>query len=91
MTEAAHTPGPWTADLGDHTRTSEIWAGEMLVADVHGHVTQGSHADTRLIAAAPELLASLADLLNDPAVIEAAQPLQIGRALLAIHGAIHGA
>lgn len=59
MTEAAHTPGPWTVELGDQTRTSEIWAGDMIVADVHGHVTNGSHADAHLIGAAPELLAEL--------------------------------
>ena len=65
MTEAAaHTPGPWTIELGDQTRTSEIWAGDMIVADVHGHVTRGSHADARLIAAAPELLEALQHIMR---------------------------
>lgn len=59
MTQAAHTPGPWTVEIGDQTRTSEIWAGDMIVADVHGHVTQGSHADAHLIAATPEMLSKL--------------------------------
>lgn len=56
MAETARTPGPWTVDLGDQELASEIWAGDMIVADVYGHVRQGSHADAYLLCAAPELL-----------------------------------
>lgn len=67
-----HTPGPWTAELGDQTRTSEVWAGDMIVADVHGHVTRGCHADARLIAAAPDHHAVALELDRLMLVIESA-------------------
>lgn len=52
-----HTQAPWLVDFGDDQRSSEIWAGEMIIADVHSHVTgTASHADATLIAAAPDLL-----------------------------------
>jgi len=59
MSDTKHTPGPWRADFGDDTRSSEIWShGGVVIADVHSHVLgTANHADARLIAEAPELLA----------------------------------
>lgn len=72
---AAHTPGPWTIDFGNHTRTTEIWSGEVIVADVHSHVISPelvSHADAQLIAAAPDLLQALKGVVRvaDRATVE---------------------
>lgn len=66
--QATHTPAPWSADLGDNTRSSEIWAGDVIVADIHTHVVgdpKGSHADAHLIAVAPELLKELITCRHD--------------------------
>ena len=74
MTDAKHTPGPWSVRTtrGKPVRYDGKWlvdgptglrsdvTGEKVgppVADVHL-----SHEDARLIAAAPELLATLEDM-----------------------------
>lgn len=67
MSEAEHTPGPWHADgsrvWGD---TAELQSGGTMlrhkIADAAYHAEGGfeeQHANARLIAAAPELLAAL--------------------------------
>jgi hypothetical protein len=70
-TPTTHTPGPWVLDRGAN--------GDMLVTSLHEspdddvcHVYGGNagdddraQADARLIAAAPELLAALLDVLPD--------------------------
>ena len=59
-----HTPGPWTADA-----RGLIWRVELKIADTCprglAHVAPKSErpANARLIAAAPDLLAALTDLL----------------------------
>lgn len=59
----SHTPGPWEA-----VPSGAICAGGTLIATAHCPVTgdrgQGREANSRLIAAAPDLLEALIDLLD---------------------------
>lgn len=54
-----HTDGPWRME------GRRIIVGEYLVADIHHHGTPVDDANGNLIAAAPELLAALKDLLAE--------------------------
>jgi hypothetical protein len=55
-----HTPGPWTASARGYK--SQVWSdGQMMTAEVLG---PNHAANARLMAAAPDLLAALAELLN---------------------------
>ena len=61
-----HTPGPWVAK-GEHERGDIAWvdAGLLCIAECPtGEDGQKMLANARLIAAAPELLAALEDMLN---------------------------
>ena len=73
--ETKHTPGPWTVDM---KYIGKMWTDSISVADADGghvaHLTRGyegdengdgcpSFANARLIAAAPDLLDALIDLL----------------------------
>jgi hypothetical protein len=56
-----HTPGPWVAQPGDNFITD---AREIVIAQMHRHhPDEQVDANARLIAAAPELLAALVELL----------------------------
>jgi len=60
-----HTPGPWRLSSGDET---EIFSGAKPVARAHcGGLTSvklpEAEANARLIAAAPELLAALVEMV----------------------------
>ena len=65
-----HTPGPWSAPLNDGNTTGIVWAKEPhggVVATVSAAVQNPpdraqASANARLIAAAPDLLASLREL-----------------------------
>ena len=62
---AAHTPGPWIR--GD--RLLDVCAGASVVATVacassHPATEEQAHANARLIAAAPDLLAALEGIIN---------------------------
>ena len=66
-----HTQGPWTARRDADARfTWSVWAGERPNHDVICHVNGGFEADVeaiaRLIAAAPDLLAALEKMVNQP-------------------------
>lgn len=53
-----HTPGPWTANHFSGTDAySDVWTPDGKLID--GESTYLSHADSNLIAAAPELLEAL--------------------------------
>ena len=76
MSEAKHTPGPWKAHATNLARSGQTeyeihWSedGECVAEIVHGA------PDAHLIAAAPEMLATLRKLEywldTDPEVIEA--------------------
>ena len=59
-----HTPGPWDYESGE-----DIWAEDRLICRMSLSHSERPHyratnADARLIAAAPDLLASLLRLLD---------------------------
>jgi hypothetical protein len=71
MSERKHTPGPWAVDYSDDGPL--IYTGELLIASVSGsteHIEvqgldeQTTEANASLIAAAPDLLAALEQLLD---------------------------
>jgi len=54
-----HTPGPWTATLGDEIIGAPVW---WLIEGADGVVCEALYAsndDARLIAAAPQMLRAL--------------------------------
>lgn len=62
---AAHTPGPWIRGA----RLLDVCAGASVVATVacassHPATEEQAHANARLIAAAPDLLAALETIAN---------------------------
>lgn len=69
-TEQKHTPGPWVVDgdviRGDQQRNGSISVASMLdVSYPYGRrAGESKHANARLIAAAPELLAALEGVLR---------------------------
>lgn len=78
MSEVKHTPGPWTintagsAKAGQSFKITEIYVyapntqdDTAICAEIINPVTQEpSEANARLIAAAPELLEALIDLVD---------------------------
>ena len=60
MTNTKHTPGPWQVG---HVDTQSVRADGLLVATTACQRKEWQ-ANTRLIAAAPELLAALEGLLS---------------------------
>lgn len=58
MSAAKHTPGPWAVDMTTVTATVRAADGKSVA-----RCYQGNH-DAALIAAAPELLGCLIDLLD---------------------------
>lgn len=63
--KAAHTPGPWNAVNNDAGTALEIWDDDgQMIANVQPQDPPAvEHANARLIAAAPDLLAALRDIL----------------------------
>jgi len=59
-----HTPGPWVVEKTDGYVVCELTAGWCVVATEADPNKYSPEADARLIAAAPELLAALEDLLD---------------------------
>ena len=64
-----HTPGPWSVEIDHHNNAPEYIRanadGEMYdLASVLCDETGNATANARLIAAAPELLACLLDVLD---------------------------
>lgn len=80
-----HTPGPWTVEPVTSPWNSPLIYAEAHVGPIaeirprldiaasHPMVVETRNANARLIAAAPDLLAALEALVNEP------QPLGIGR------------
>lgn len=67
MNTSKHTPGPWRVEERDRMGLLTIYApsSNIVVAEIEEHhvsVTD-SFADARLIAAAPELLAMLREIV----------------------------
>lgn len=69
MSEANHTPGPWKHEgQGDITGIEDngFGRGPVDVCSVYLRTVKGRHdANARLIAAAPDLLEALQELLRD--------------------------
>ena len=66
---AQHTPAPWSVEIDHHNNAPEFIRayadGEMYdLASVLCDETGNASANARLMAAAPDLLAALQDLLN---------------------------
>lgn len=65
---SAHTPGPWSVEIDHQTETPEFirayHKGEMFDIASLSDETEDIKANARLIAAAPDLLAALDDLLS---------------------------
>lgn len=57
-----HTPAPWFADIGRHDAL--ILSADDVIAGIDDTLTDWQH-NAKLIAAAPELLASLLWVLED--------------------------
>jgi len=59
-----HTPGPWIIDSDDGD-IIEVVSGDYFIADVHRLEPKDEwRANARLIAAAPELLEALEELVD---------------------------
>ena len=75
MSEAMHTPGPWSWDCDpvkgdpfDRVRYQVVAKGKTITKTYYSSYEGGptnAEADTRLIAAAPDLLEALQMLLDD--------------------------
>ena len=61
-----HTPGPWRLDEGQSSRVYLIDGKDGAVGELVFAETRNP-ADARLIAAAPELLEALQELMDDDA------------------------
>ena len=61
---AKHTPGPWRADIGRHGEAHHVCVRGEVVASVK-EGTLEALADAHLIAAAPDLLAALENLIGE--------------------------
>lgn len=62
---AKHTPGPWVFDTSNDGESVKASNGNYIIEDVyHADYVSGSTADRRLIAAAPELLEALQDMVD---------------------------
>lgn len=77
--KAAHTPGPWTAKANGYKGWEfkggylglivgadgfEVFAGPASFHALRGRTPKEAEANARLIAAAPEMLAALKDILG---------------------------
>lgn len=73
-TEVRHTPGPWNIvyeGLGSHNTVPAIIKGRFLeVRVIKAENLADPLPDARLIAAAPELLEALKEIMEYPGAIE---------------------
>lgn len=80
--KTSHTPGPWKARIypyGDHHQVSNK-SGQMFIADVLKlDADEQTEANAKLIAAAPDLLEALKDIIhaNDTGMGKSAVRLRI--------------
>jgi hypothetical protein len=71
MSNTKHTPGPWMVDRPGtlfHIRTMDEINGTVATCDPCDFATQEQLANARLIAAAPELLEALRELVESVAI-----------------------
>ena len=60
-----HTPGPWDPKRETDYVPAQVWAEGRQVAEVYGESREIRAANARLIAAAPELLNALQDIIAE--------------------------
>lgn len=78
-----HTPGPWWLNIRNgRTRIYSIYGGDdrgKTVCRIHAYKSSTTEANARLVAAAPELLEALKDMVKefDIAHIESAFASQV--------------
>lgn len=98
MKETKHTPGPW--ELGEPTSqlefgvyaTDKISGIRYFLANAEGHMRyKESLANARLIAAAPELLEALHDVLSDYMAVHGLGDLEMKPALFRACAAMYKA
>lgn len=66
-----HTPGDW-----EYLKmTGRVLSGDVRICGINGHMTDTGHANGRLIAAAPDLLAALECELALDAVYDVGQEI----------------
>jgi hypothetical protein len=58
-----HTPGPWEAKRETDYVPAQVWAAGRQLAEVYGESREPRAANARLIAAAPELLKALQNII----------------------------
>lgn len=86
-TPVTHTPGPWSVDPeGTYVNCIEGPSGTVLCV-VHNIETAEGQANARLIAAAPELLAALEDIVRQCTLRDGRQTLGAALAQAAINKA----
>lgn len=59
-----HTPGPWTYHTHQGHTLVQTEEPAKTVCNVYGNTTDAKEANARLIAAAPELLATLQEVVD---------------------------
>ncbi len=72
-----HTPGPWKIVTVDGQNTGSIFSGKIRVCAKVGEdvkLQKTADADIALIAAAPELLEALQEVVNSNPVLVATNP-----------------
>ena len=92
MTDIKHTPGPWTTSQQNGLRLFIVGQDEALAECFRMEQTGGFDAtlfaNARLIAAAPELLEALKELVGKlEDVIDIGKPEMLGKAWAAIRKA----
>ena len=58
-----HTPGPWDAKRETDYVPAQVWAEGRQLAEVYGECREARAANAPLMAAAPELLKALQDII----------------------------
>ncbi len=83
MQEAKHTPGPWATDSKGIEVFRDTELGPDTVAQVVGHLMRDEGvnvANARLIAAAPELLEALQEVLYEHGGFATSYPAAVKKA-----------
>jgi hypothetical protein len=60
-----HTPGPWEAKCETDYVPAQVWAEGRQLAEVYGECREARAANARLMAAAPELLKALQEIVAE--------------------------
>jgi hypothetical protein len=60
-----HTPGPWEENCETEYVPAQVWAEGRQLAEVYGECREARAANARLMAAVPELLKALQDVIAE--------------------------